>query len=185
MKFTKVSMCAVVSAAVLMMPSVSQAQTCGTGTADPSCTGTANAAVSTTTVLTTVIAVLAVGGIVWGIISTVQNSRRNEVNAQRAAELFLRENSLQLAQDMAAGSGPVLTDMASGMEVSKGHLAVFNRVMREHRRYLMSLADKSKLTPVRAAAFFREMAALIQGNPELAPDFGRFIAHQDSLASQS
>ena len=91
-------------------------------------------------------------------------------DGDKAAELYLRQNALELAQDLATGNGPVIDELATGLRISTENKATFAEFLCKDRKELLALADAQKLDTPRAALFVKRMVDLMQADPALARD---------------
>lgn len=126
-----------------------QSTNCGT---DPNCS-----AASTSLVLTIAVPITVAGlviALIWNL------STRAPMEYRRAAELYLRQNNLELAQDLATGQGPMVTELASALEVRRDHLPAFAQLLRTHRSELRELSNPDQLNPDRAESFFKRLVEL-------------------------
>ena len=172
MKSFKLGCCALVITGILMTPTQARADCYSDG----SC-GLAAGSLFTTIYIALGAATIAV--VVYGLVTTTNGAVR--AASPRYAEMYIRQNGLQLAQDMAAGSGPALADLASAMDVHQDHLAEFGRLMRQNRKDLIPLTDLATLSPDRAVRFFKTMTGLMEKNAALGADYQSFLAHQAAL----
>lgn len=152
---------------VLLSSTVAHAQT----TPTPSAEATAAAASS---LLSTTIAVplTGLGVVIYAVVTTAQG---NNSNNAAAAEVYLRQNATQLAQDLTSGEGPTLLDLASAAEIRQADYAVFAAKVRAERTALLELADVSKLTAERAATFMTRIGDIVKGDETLAVSYHAFL----------
>lgn len=160
--------------ACLVVPASARAQTCDPN--DPACTGAVSAA-SSSVVLTIVLPITTVGAVIYFVVSAVSNANRPPQQTEKAAELYLRQNSVALQQSLASGSGPMFDDLAAAMEIKRDHAARFGKLMQAHRSELAPLLETSKLNPQRAVQFIKIMAGAVEHDSVLAPDYQAFLAH--------
>lgn len=93
-----------------------------------------------------------------------------------AAEHYLRQNSLQLAQDLATGEGPVLDEISAALHISRQNEGEFRRRMTRHRAELLALAEPSRLDRTRAVAFLDRILELLEPHEGLRADIARLAA---------
>ncbi|MBI3183547.1 MAG: DUF3015 family protein [Myxococcales bacterium] len=120
---------------------------------------------------TTTAGVAATGFAVYYLVIK-KDGGEQKARAEKAAEVYLRHNSLQLAQDINLGSGPAISELASAFNVAPAHRKDFARVVRENRKELLELARVDALTPSRAGDFVRTVADRMAAHPALAFDLG-------------
>ena len=120
----------------------------------------------------------------WGGVELTRASVRSGVDealdkekAAKAVERYLRQNSLQLAEDLASGRGPVLDEIAATLHVSPENEREYRRRITKDRSELLALADKSKLDPSRAMAFLERIVTLMQQHAGLRRDIARIPTH--------
>lgn len=87
------------------------------------------------------------------------SSKKMFANA-KAAELYLRQNQTQLAEDLTVGQGPLLAELGEALAVPNGDFAAFRSSLRRDRAELLALADAQRLSPDRAQQFFLRVVAL-------------------------
>ena len=157
-----------VVASLALLPAAARAQT------SSSCYGSGCLLSSTTTLGTTG----TTAGVVYLVVKVVQNDRDSKAAAEggKAAELYLRQNALQLAQDLATGSGPVVDELAAALRLSADSRDGFAELLRENRKELLALADPRRLDTSRAVQFVERMVGMMQANPRLAADLDRLAA---------
>lgn len=100
----------------------------------------------------------------------------NKKDAAKAAEYYLRQNSLQLAQELSSGKGAVLGELASAMHVSADNEPAFRELMRKNRSELLALANTKQLSPDRAVQFIKHMVGLMESHAGLRSDLQRWSA---------
>ncbi len=140
---------------------------------DYTCTGIDCLPVTTTTAATTA----TTAGVAYLIytLATANNAPKAQI-AAKAAEYYLRQNSLQLAQDLSFGKGAVLEEISSAVHVSKENEPAFLELMRKNRSELLALADPAKLNPDRAVLFVKRMKDLMDSHPGLSSDLRTWVA---------
>jgi hypothetical protein len=116
-----------------------------------------------------------VGATVLVVVLVMRSGNKGD-DAGRAAELYLRQNAVQLAQDLAVGKGPTVTELASAFQLSREDAVRFAELLRRDRKALLELADVERLDPERALAFGKRL------NDLLSTDI-RLDAHLDRLAA--
>ncbi len=118
-----------------------------------------------------------VGGVVlvWKLLdaSKEEQSPARKAAANKHAEVFIRQNSAQLGNDLALASGPIVNDLAHAMNIPAEHKGQLRKVIRENRAELSELARLDALTPERAGELFRVLAVKVQADPLLANDLGK------------
>ncbi len=163
--FSKSGIVAVAVASTLVAGSArAQDTTCS----DPSCLLPS----TTTTVGTTA----TTAGIVYLIVTLASPKTPAAQSAAKAAEYYLRQNSLQLAQDLASGKGAVLEEIATAIHISAENEPAFSELMRKNRAELLALADPAKLNPSRAVLFVKRMKDLMDSHPGLKSDLSKWVA---------
>jgi hypothetical protein len=162
---------AVMALAIASMPFGARAQTSSTASSS------GGAAASTSTVLTTVVPTTTLAGIIYGIYTTVKGKDQPAAApaAAKAVESYLRSNAVQLAQDLAVGTGPVMKDLAAGAAIRTENMKHFGKVLRNHRTELMELADTAKLNEERTLAFLRRVGDIIKADKTLVVDYEAFM----------
>ena len=76
-----------------------------------------------------------------------------EAATTKATLLYLRDNHLQLVQDLAAGEGPVLTELASAARIKDENRARFGQQMQAHAAELIELSSPEQLDGERTIRF--------------------------------
>ena len=161
--------------ACLVVPMSARAQSCDPST-DPGCAGAVSAA-SSTLVLTIALPITTVGAVIYFVVSAVTPRPAVQQQTGKAAEMYLRQNALALQQNLATGSGAMIQDLASAMEIKREHLGQFGKLMQAHRGELAPLLDTGKLNPDRAVQFLKLMAGAVEHDAVLAPDYQGFLKH--------
>jgi hypothetical protein len=92
-----------------------------------------------------------------------------------AAELYLKQNSLELAEDLATGEGQVIDDLAAGLAIPANHRGALSKLLRAHRAELLELARPDKLTEARSVAFLQLYVDLVSHDPVLSSDYQRYL----------
>lgn len=164
---------AVALSASLAVPVRAMAQTCSPS--DPNCVGAVTSSASAALVATIALPVTTVGALIYIVIAAVNAS--HPAPSGRAAALYLKQNQLELAQDLAAGSGPVLSDLAAAMELESEHVDHFAKLMQQNRKQLAPLIEPTNLSPATAVQFIETMTDLVRHDAVLAPDFQAYLAH--------
>lgn len=118
--------------------------------------------VSTTT--TTLGAGVAV--VVWLLVKKKPAEGEATGETTKAAYLYLRDNHLQLTQDLAVGQGPVLDELASAANVSVANKAAFAKAMQANAAELIALTSPESLDEQRAVRF-------IERYVQIASDFSK------------
>ncbi len=132
---------------------------------------------SLTTVSVIGVGLTAIGAAVYGSYTTT--TKKDEKAAEgpaKAAAAYLRAQELQLKQDLAAGAGPTIDDLAAMAHIRRDHLPRFGQLLRANRAELLSLAEPAKLTPDRALAFLRRVGDLTRADEILAVNAESFLA---------
>lgn len=111
------------------------------------------------------------GVTIYAIVTTAQKN----TNQNAAAEVYLRQNATQLAQDLTAGEGPTLLDLASAAEIRQADYPLFAAKVRAARAELLALADVSKLDAERAAAFMARVGDIVKGDETLVANYRAFL----------
>ena len=122
-------------------------------------TGTSgDAAAGMTTLL------LTTGGIALsGVGCYVITSKGDDKPHRTAAMLYLRQNALQVRQDLTFGRGPIVDELAAELKVRRSDKPALGKALRDQRRVLLSLADPARLTPERAWQFFDTVRTVATG----------------------
>jgi len=122
-----------------------------------------------------------VGAVIYFVVAAVSN-RPPPVRLQvgKAAEMYLRQNALTLQENLATGSGVMIQNFASALEMKKDHVARFGKLMQSHRAEFTPLLDEKKLDPERAMQFLRLMASTIEQDEVLLPGYQAFLKHHAS-----
>lgn len=110
------------------------------------------------------------GVVVLVIVLTNKDDEPDSAEAVKATQVFLRQNSVQLAQDLATGSGPVITELSRAMAMRPESVPAFSSLLRQNRAELVALSDADKMTGARAVAFVRKLVALMKSDAELRAD---------------
>lgn len=132
---------------------------------------------STTLGLTTFGPITITGGIIVLIVLlTKHDNRPRSEEAVRATELFLKQNSVQLAQDLSTGKGPLVSEMARAMHIRPENQATFSRLLRDHRGELMALANPDALNRAKALQFVQTLVNLMESDAGLRADLHAFAA---------
>lgn len=100
------------------------------------------------------------------------------------AALFLRQQALPLAHDLAVGHGPALDLLADAVRVPAAHRARLQAGLRAHRAALQALAQPVGLDAggeARAQAFVRAYVDVLREDAVLRADLEAFLAAQDRL----
>lgn len=95
--------------------------------------------------------------------------------ALEQARSWLEGNRLQLAEDLALGTGPTLDDLATVAAIAPAHRVAFTRALQQHRAELMpglvpTVADTSRLLGA--------IGALVLADPVLSADGEAFVARR-------
>lgn len=106
------------------------------------------------------------------------SQRAFPVEAEEAAAMYLRDSSLQLAQDLSLGHGPVLDQLAGALQVPVTHRPTMRRLLREHRRELIELTRRELMTRPRAVQFATRFLEIVRADADLASDLERLAASQ-------
>ena len=117
------------------------------------------------TVLTTTGAVVAII-----LLTRKDDSKTTKTTAGKSAEVFLRSHHLQLAQDLATGNGPLLSDLARSLELLPENAAAFGPLLREHRKELLPYCDVTTLSTERALAFAERVTAILESHEGIRAD---------------
>lgn len=136
------------------------------------CTGLSCLTTTTTSIGTT-------AGVVALIIYSVSKKPERPADTQRAAqaaELYLRQNALQLAQDLAVGDGPVMDELFVALQLSEENRPAFDRLLRQDRKELLAMADLRTLDEGRALRFVDHLAQLMKSDPGLRADLERLAS---------
>jgi len=157
----------VVLAAILVVSTSTLARA---QTTSPEATLLAYSSLSSTVTLPTT----SVGVGIYFTVNAASKGAAGDVQVAEAADAFLRQNGLQLIEDLAVGTGPALTDLASAAFVSRDDLQLFGATLRRHRLELLEKASLAKLTPTRALDFMRRVGALVLADPRLARSYAAF-----------
>lgn len=161
----KFGVLSIVGAMGLAMSSTAQAQV-----VEPATEG--SAALGSSLLSSTIgVPLTGLGVAIYGIVTTARGGSGGDV-----AEVYLRQNAAQLAQDLTAGDGRTLLDLASAAEIRAEDYAVFASQLRAHRAELLALADASQLTRERAVSFMARVGELVKSHQTLAANYQSFLA---------
>ena len=134
-------------------------------------------ATSATVVSIVGVALTALGAAVCGSYTTTTKKDEKEAEPPaKAAAAYLRARELQLKQDLAAGTGPTIEDLAAIAHIRRDHLGRFGQMLRANRAELLSLAEPAELTPARALSFLRRIGDLVRTDEILAVNAEAFLA---------
>ena len=94
-------------------------------------------------------------------------SLKDAEKAEKLAEIFIRDNSINIDQNISSGEGKIVNELASALEIKPELRLHFGSLLKKQRVDLMSLANIKNLTPKRAGEFIRFVAQLSENDPEL------------------
>lgn len=94
----------------------------------------------------------------------------------QAVTHWIRENALQLRQDLSRGHGPMIDDLAASVEVPLAHRPLFGHKLRARRAELLEMSDPVSLTPERATRFLRRIGEIMEGDAVLLADLDAWRA---------
>ena len=106
----------------------------------------------------------------YGIVVLIKSMDENSARKKRAEELteiFLRNNSQEIVQNISAGQGYLLNEIASSFEIPVFHWPRFGHVLQLNRRKLLHLAEPHLLTPKRAGEFIKTIAEIADNDTAL------------------
>ncbi|WNG55023.1 hypothetical protein F0U59_09730 [Archangium gephyra] len=112
----------------------------------------------------------------WMIMKAPSAGPPPPVNVGEAAQAYLRARTHQLREDLALGAGPSIEDLAAMARIRRENLRIFGRVLREHRRELLALAESSALTPEHALEWLARVGQLARTEQRLEEDRLAFLA---------
>lgn len=87
--------------------------------------------------------------LIGGIILTVMLATDNDKTALR----YLQQNNVALHQDISAGAGDTIDDLAHAFGVGKAGHGEFGQLLRRHRHQLLALIEPTLLDEARAREF--------------------------------
>lgn len=90
--------------------------------------------------------------------------------AVKAAQLYLKSNHLQLAQDLAQGEGPVLEELAVHSRIAPENRGLLGAQLQAHAAELLELSHPATLDEARTVKFLERYLEIVQQNPVLAQD---------------
>ena len=122
--------------------------------------GEANAMAGMSTLLLTTVGI-GLSGVGIYVISSKNDDKR-----RAAAMYYLRNNALQVRQDICLGRGPVLQEMAVELRLGPKAGQALGTALRKQRHELLSLADPKRLTPDRAWQFFDAVRRIAKQTPK-------------------
>ena len=105
---------------------------------------------------------LTTGGIALSGIGCYVLTTKKDGERHAAAMFYLRQNALQVRQDVCFGRGPILDEMAAELRLTRAEERQLGVALRRDRRALLALADPAMLTPQRAWLFFETVRKLGQ-----------------------
>ncbi len=125
-----------------------------------------------TTTTAPITALATTAGVVVLVIVLAGGDEEKEApkEATKAAELYLRQNALQLAQDLNTGHGPFVEELATGLKIKSENREAFRKALRGHRAELLALADADQLSPDRAVQFARALVTALRSDVALRAD---------------
>ncbi len=112
-------------------------------------------------------------GVAVLVILLVRDDPKAAQEHAEVARLFLRQNSVALAQELAEGEGPVLDELAAALGIRGEHLPVFRHAVHQDRRELSRLADPDGLDRTRAMKFVRRLHGIVVAHAGLREDLER------------
>jgi hypothetical protein len=93
-----------------------------------------------------------------------------EAVTTKATLLYLRDNHLQLVQDLAQGQGPVIQELASAAGIQLENQARFGRCMQAHAHELIELSAPEALDGHRTLRFLQRYLEIAGADQVLARD---------------
>ncbi len=93
-----------------------------------------------------------------------------EADTTKATHLYLRDNHLQLVQDLGRGEGPVLTELASAAGIGEENRERFGRAMQAHAAELIELSAPERLDGHRTLKFVERYLQIAGADGVLAGD---------------
>ncbi|WPB75416.1 hypothetical protein KYC5002_41290 [Archangium violaceum] len=112
----------------------------------------------------------------WMILKAPSAGPPPPANVGEAAQAYLRARTHQLREDLALGAGPSIEDLAAMARIRRENLRIFGRVLHEHRRELLALAESSSLTPEHALGWLARVGQLARTEQRLEEDRLAFLA---------
>lgn len=103
-------------------------------------------------------------------LNAVEARQKDLEEAEKSAQLYLEENSVQLTRDLQLGHGPLVNDLAVAMNIKPQNMPAFAKMLRANRQELAELSRKESLTPKRAGDFVRLLGDRALEVPELRSD---------------
>lgn len=100
----------------------------------------------------------------------------SEEEAEKWAELYLRDQSEQLTTDIARGYGPALADLSQALQIKPEHRVQFGAQLQANAAKLLPYTNKSSLTKKRAGQFFTEMGDILRTDALIAKDLAELAA---------
>ena len=123
-------------------------------------------------VLTT-LATTAAGAGTTVMVVTLMDGRRSSFletdKAEKLAEIFIRDNSLHIDQDLALGEGKTINELAAAFEIKSDMRLQFGQLLKINRAALLSIATLKNLTPRRAGEFMRFVADKSENDSTFKP----------------
>ena len=89
--------------------------------------------------------------------------------AEKLAEIFIRDNSLNIDQDLALGEGKIINELAAAFEIKSDMRLQFGQLLKNNRAALLSFATLKNLTPRRAGEFMRTVATTAEIDANIGP----------------
>ena len=112
-------------------------------------------------------------GVAELVIFLVRDDPKAAEEHAEIARLFLRQNAVALAQELAEGEGPVLEELAAALGIRAEHLPLFRFAVSSDRRELARLADPEGLDRGRALRFVRRLHGALVAHADLREDLQR------------
>lgn len=125
-------------------------------------------------VSSTVTTVVTTAGVVVLIVFLVRKKPAEEgttkEEATKAAQLFLQQNKLQLAQDLNSGRGPLIDELGTALNLRADNKARFGKVLRTNRAGLLQIAQKKDVSLADARSFTHKLVEIMDSDPALSAD---------------
>ena len=93
-----------------------------------------------------------------------------EADTTKATLLYLRDNHLQLVQDLGKGEGPVLTELANAAGIQEQNRDRFGQAMQAHAAELIELSAPERLDGHRTLQFVERYLEITGADMVLAGD---------------
>lgn len=126
-----------------------------------------NEGVAIVTTLTTIVAGAGTTVMVVTLMDRKHAKAEDVSKAEKLAEIFLKDNRLQLAQDLNSGAGRMINELAGALDIPEALRERLGTTLKANRSRLLSLSDIKDLNPQRAGLFMRTIAELAENDSML------------------